>query len=439
MDHLPTEVWNQILGFLVDDGISIVRLSTCSQSLHQYITTNQFLWKKIGKNRWKFPLLQDQDSDDFRLEYQRRHKLDAGARDLLHEMTGDLGAMLEYEAGKKLSTESPLIGQGWEHPRWQEILSFRTELFDVMLEEARRSDKDNQLYPFLAARCLQTIHLAECLYNWMTLMQSAGRNSDYDPKEDALLLERFALLAVQIQQTPRELMEEPNVTAQVCQKLDAIANKCRERFTDNDNMTKLDKLQVVNQILFQEYGLQGNSQDYYNYRNSLLNHVLESKKGIPMTLCIIYTLICRRLDLVVYLVGLPGHVVLGVGDNDYYDPFNHGGDGQGLLSVADCQRIVARYSGWSDEFLRPLQAVDALHRILNNLANAHTHHLHNPPEFHPDVWFQQRALMLLHRTDPSASLEVLGHTSREEVLGHISRELPLVLSVDLFRFYNLLD
>jgi hypothetical protein len=82
--------------------------------------------------------------------------------------------------------------------------------------------------------------------------------------------------------------------------------------------------------------------------------------------------------------------------------------------------------------LRPLKAVDALHRILNNLDYCHSHHLpvRNPPEFHPDVWFQQRALMLLHRTDPSASLEVLEH---------ISRELPLVLSVDLFRFYDLLD
>ena len=437
MDQLPTEVWNQILGFLIDDGISIVRLSVCSQSLHQYITTNQFLWKKICKNKWKFPLQQNQDSDDFRLEYQRRYALDARTRDLLDEMTGDLGDMLDYETGKKLSKDSPLIGQGWEHPSWQEILSFRTELFDVLLDEARRSDKDNQLYPFLAARCLQTIHLAECLYTWMTLMQSASRNFDNDPKKDALLLERFALLAVKVQQTSRELMEEPNVSDQVCQKLDAIANKCQERFADaNDNMTKLDKLQVVNQILFQEYGLQGNSEDYYNYRNSLLNHVLESKKGIPMTLCIIYTLICRRLDLIVYLVGLPGHVVLGVGDNDYYDLFN---GGQQLLSVADCQRICAPFGGWSDEFLQPLQAVDALHRILNNLANAHTHHLGNPPEFHSDVWFQQRALMLLHRTDPSASLEVLGHTSREEVLGHISRELPLVLSVDLLRFYNLLD
>jgi regulator of sirC expression with transglutaminase-like and TPR domain len=425
MDHLPTEVWNQILGFLVNDGISIVRLSTCSQSLHRYITTNQDLWKKLCKNQWKFPLQQDQ-VDNFRLEYQRRHALDAGTRDLLNEMAGDLGDMLEYETGKKLSKDLPMIGQSWEHPSWQEILSFRTELFDVLLDQAKRSDKDNQLYPFLAARCLQTIHLAECVYTWMALIQSAALNLDNDPKEDAFLLERFALLAVQIQQTPRELLEEPNVTDQVCQKLDAIAIKCRERFTNN-NMTKLDKLQVINQILFQEYGLQGNSQDYYNYRNSLLNHVLESKKGIPMTLCIIYTLICRRLDLVVYIVGLPGHVVLGVGDNDYYDLFN---GGQVLLSVADCQQICAHYA-WSDDFLRPLKAVDALHRILNNLANCHAHHhLRNPPEFHPDVWFQQRALMLLHRSDPSASLEVLGR---------ISQALPLVLSVDLLRFYDLLD
>jgi regulator of sirC expression with transglutaminase-like and TPR domain len=436
MDHLPTEVWNQIVDFLVDDGISIVRLSACSQSLHQYTTTNQFLWRKICKNKWKFPLQQDQEDNDdfdFRLEYQRRHVLDARTRDLLQEMTVDLGGELEYETGKKLSKDSPLIGQGWEHHSWQEILSFRTDIFDVLLDQARRSDKDNQhqLYSFMAARCLQTIHLAECLYTWMTLMQLAGRNVDYDAKEDALFLERFSLLAVQIQQTPRELMEEPNVKHQVCQTLDTIANKCRERFTDDNTMTKLDKLQVINQILFQEYGLQGNSEDYYNYHNSLLNHVLESKKGIPMTLCIIYTLVCRRLDLAVYLVGLPGHVVLGVGDNDYYDLFNGGGQGV-LLSAADCQSIVANHGiGWSDEFLLPLKAVDALHRILNNLDNSHRRHLSNPPEFHPDLWLQQRVLMLLHRTGTNIF--------REEVLGPISRELPLDLSVDLFRFYNVLD
>jgi hypothetical protein len=242
--------------------------------------------------------------------------------------------------------------------------------------------------------------------------------------------------------------------------MDEIANVCRERIfyelgennNNNNNVpssspssvtttttTAAAKLKIINKVLVDEYDFSGNSTDYYNYQNVLLDHVLVSKMGMPLTLCVVYSCICRRLDIHVSLTGLPGHIVLGFDDDDtksrrrrrsFMDVF-HGGT---ILSVVDCQEIVAGYGvEWNDNYLTPLPLKLTLQRILNNLTNCHaqatTSRTANPGPFHPDLMFQQRALGLIYRHPP----EIVS-----SMLERFTQDLHIVLSPDLLRSYHLI-
>lgn len=149
------------------------------------------------------------------------------------------------------------------------------------------------------------------------------------------------------------------------------------------------KLIIISTVL-EFYGFRGNTKDYYNYKNVLLDHVLVSKLGMPITLCLVFLFVCRRLDIPVQLTGLPGHIVLGydiIGTSNtvatgrrrqqqhrrsYIDVFN----GCRILSRNDCQQIVASYGiGWREDFLSPMSNTMIIQRILNNLRNCHARNI----------------------------------------------------------------
>jgi regulator of sirC expression with transglutaminase-like and TPR domain len=132
---------------------------------------------------------------------------------------------------------------------------------------------------------------------------------------------------------------------------------------------------ALNQTLFQQNGLQGNREEYYDPRNSYLNEVLDRRLGIPITLALIYMEVGRRLGFPLFGVGMPGHFLLKHYDIDgretLIDCFN-GGD---ILSQQDCQRRLDEiYSGQMTlrpEFLFAVSRRQMLTRILNNLKSIH--------------------------------------------------------------------
>jgi regulator of sirC expression with transglutaminase-like and TPR domain len=98
-------------------------------------------------------------------------------------------------------------------------------------------------------------------------------------------------------------------------------------------------VEAANRYLFAEMGFIGNTADYYNPANSCLNEVLTSKKGIPITLAVIYIEIARRLKKPVFGIGLPGHFLVEYNDglaSTYIDVF-HGGR---LLDAPDCYELA---------------------------------------------------------------------------------------------------
>src|SRR5579863_3555712 len=69
----------------------------------------------------------------------------------------------------------------------------------------------------------------------------------------------------------------------------------------------LSNIAALNEYLFTQQGFSGNEEDYDDPRNSFLNEVLERRKGIPITLALVYTEVAQRRRLPVVGVGFPGH------------------------------------------------------------------------------------------------------------------------------------
>ena len=77
-----------------------------------------------------------------------------------------------------------------------------------------------------------------------------------------------------------------------------------------DHLTSYEQVKVFNRIFFKEHKFYGDSKNYHSPVNSYINTVVESKKGNPLSICLIYSIIAQSLDLPIYGVNLPNHFVL---------------------------------------------------------------------------------------------------------------------------------
>ena len=151
-------------------------------------------------------------------------------------------------------------------------------------------------------------------------------------------------------------------------RLDEMGVALRQRLEEEPRPERA--IMALNRYLFQEQGFRGNTEQYYDARNSYLNDVIDRKTGIPITLSTVYMEVARRAGLDVEGVGLPGHFVVRVqmpARALLVDPF-HGGS---LLTERDCQERLDRiFDGkvkLEPKMLRPCRRKDMLERILRNL------------------------------------------------------------------------
>lgn len=121
--------------------------------------------------------------------------------------------------------------------------------------------------------------------------------------------------------------------------------------------------------LFDTEHFTGNRGAYYEWRNSCLDQVIASRRGIPITLSILMIEVGRRLGVRLVGVGMPAHFLVGVADEDdvFYDPFDHGRrlDRDGARRRFD--EVTGGQVTWDDRYLRPTPDRDIVVRMLNNL------------------------------------------------------------------------
>ena len=130
------------------------------------------------------------------------------------------------------------------------------------------------------------------------------------------------------------------------------------------------RLAHLHDELFEVAGFRGNSDDYYNPLNSYLPLVLETRRGLPITLTLLYKCVAEPLGLKVHGINAPGHFLARVDTAEgslYIDSFAGGR----VLSRDEVYERVAQAMGQpvapSEEFLSVAGHRPWLSRILNNL------------------------------------------------------------------------
>jgi regulator of sirC expression with transglutaminase-like and TPR domain len=184
-------------------------------------------------------------------------------------------------------------------------------------------------------------------------------------RRDDLQLDRAALLLARVEYPDLEI--EPYI-----RMLDGYAVELAGRLGECSN--GFEYVEAANEYLFAELGFTGNSDDYYDPRNSCLNEVLERRTGIPITLAVVYMEIARRLAKPVCGIGLPGHFVAQYRDREFaafIDAF-HGGR---LLTASDCFDLARQALGAAFRedlaLLRPATKRQILARMVHNLRAAY--------------------------------------------------------------------
>ncbi len=147
--------------------------------------------------------------------------------------------------------------------------------------------------------------------------------------------------------------------------LDSFAAELRERLTGLTSMDRV--LETLSQHLFSDLGFSGNEVNYYDPDNSYLNRVVDRRLGNPISLCLIYLLIARRLSLPVAGIGMPGHFLCRYQTSTgeaYIDAFNRGK----LLTKAECVKYLLQSGhGYLDGYLAPVSPRRMLLRLCANL------------------------------------------------------------------------
>ena len=144
---------------------------------------------------------------------------------------------------------------------------------------------------------------------WQAMLQQPQANWD--------LCHAALLIAAQIQ---------PDLDIRSYQrKLDEMIAEIHSRI--GEAMDEHARIQQLNTYFYSELGFAGDKQDYYLPDNSLLNQVIDRRRGIPITLAVIYLKLAEAIGLDAYGIGFPGHYLIGVHaeDNDIIlDPFDQG-------------------------------------------------------------------------------------------------------------------
>ncbi len=169
-------------------------------------------------------------------------------------------------------------------------------------------------------------------------------------------------------------------------------------------LTALEKVKVLNHILFEIHGFSGNTSNYHAPQNSYINNVLESKKGNPLSLSIIYCVLAQSLDIPIYGVNLPEHFIVCYLDESheipdtlisenrvyfYVNPFSKGA----IFGRNDIDSFLKQVKRDPEkQFYNPCSNIDMMVRLINNLILAYEKLGY--PEKIKELRILQRSLLL---------------------------------------------
>ncbi len=134
-----------------------------------------------------------------------------------------------------------------------------------------------------------------------------------------------------------------------------------------NDIPAIDQVKILNNVLFSKMKFTANSKNFHSPSNSMINVVLESRKGNPISLCMIYMLVAQKLKMPVLGVNLPNLFILTYKSAEtqfYINAFNKGL----IFSKSDIDNYIAHLNLTpNDIFYEPCTHLDILRRVFRNL------------------------------------------------------------------------
>lgn len=153
--------------------------------------------------------------------------------------------------------------------------------------------------------------------------------------------------------------------------LDDFASELRERIVHAQGAKAM--LNGINKFLFTELGFAGHEEDASDPDHNYLNRVMDRRTGSPISLCLVYLFLARRLSLPVSGIGLPGHFLCRFQTSTeevYIDCFHRGR----LMTKADCVHyLLSGNYDLQSEYLQPLTPRRILMRLCGHLHRVYYH------------------------------------------------------------------
>ncbi len=144
-------------------------------------------------------------------------------------------------------------------------------------------------------------------------------------------------------------------------------------------MSAVEKVRMLNNIIYNEHGFSGNTSNYHDPQNSYIGRVLETKKGNPILLSCIYSIVAQKLDIPIYGVNLPKHFILAYTEDHspvdnhhgilfYINAFNRGQ----IFGRHDVIAFLRQLNLSMDpQFVLPCDNIDIITRVLRNLESSY--------------------------------------------------------------------
>ncbi len=209
---------------------------------------------------------------------------------------------------------------------------------------------ESNLNPKVQNRIEELIHtlqydlLRERLKNW------------YNGKEQDLLTGMWILATYQYPELELEKLK---------QDLEQIYYETWLEF--RPDLYPFDQVKVINSVLFNKLKFGANTKNFHSPGNSMINVVLESRKGNPITLCVIYMLVAQKLKLPVHGVNLPNLFILTYKDENhqfYINAFNRGL----IFSKQDIENYIHElHLVPQPSFFESCSSLEIVRRALRNL------------------------------------------------------------------------
>lgn len=152
--------------------------------------------------------------------------------------------------------------------------------------------------------------------------------------------------------------------------LDKMAERCRE-FIDPDSNV-FEKCKQVNRVFFHEYRFRGDLDQFHDPENNFLGSVISRRKGIPISLSVLYLLVADRCGIPLDPIGAPGRFLLASFDDRhpfYLDPFDRGR----FRSEEEVRQMLLSHNlEGGAEYLLPSPIGEVLCRFCRNLVHQYT-------------------------------------------------------------------